>query len=99
MQSSGGEFQESLIRKQPSCRFPTILPVSLHNSRTIPSLFGASCRTRTLHLSVRLQSATAPPQEVATIRTEFLRQYRLLGRFSTVRSKNVHRLPSGLSEK
>src|SRR5438128_10369100 len=37
MQSSGGEFQESLIRKQPSCRFPTILPVSLHNSRTILS--------------------------------------------------------------
>src|SRR5438067_383329 len=43
---------------------------------------------RTLSLSVLLQWATAPPQEVASIRTEFLRQYRVLGRFSTVRSEN-----------
>src|SRR6266516_5702965 len=90
---------ESSMRKQLRRRFPTIRPVSSHNSPTIPSLFGASCRTRTSCPSVRLQSATAPPQEVASIRTEFLRQYRLLGRFSTVRSENFHRLSSALSEK
>ena len=36
---------------------------------------GASCRTRTLSLSVLLQSATVSPQELASIRTEFLQQY------------------------
>src|SRR6266576_574315 len=36
---------------------------------------GASCRTRTVSLSVLLQSATVPPQELASIRTELLRQY------------------------
>src|SRR5437867_326207 len=85
--------------EQREPRFPTILAESLHYSPTILSLFGASCRTRTFSLSVLLQWATAPPQEVASIRTEFLRQYRLLGRFSTVRSENFHCLSSALSEK
>src|SRR6266496_2431084 len=55
--------------------FPTILSESLHFSRPILSLFGASCRTRTFSLSVLLQSATVPPQELASIRTQLLRQY------------------------
>ena len=40
-------------------------------SPILPVSFGASCRTRTFSLSVLLQSATVPPQELASIRTEF----------------------------
>src|SRR5439155_11652574 len=94
-------------RWQESERTVTLVPVLVPAKPIFPpkalafrhQRTGASCRTRTFSLSVLLQSATVPPQELASIRTEFLRQYRVFERLSTVRSKNVHRLPSGLSEK
>src|SRR5213592_3788688 len=92
----GPRILDLRAKKPPISNYPPTIPPQFSH---YPVKIGASCRTRTFSLSVLLQSATAPPQEVASIRTEFLRQYRLLGRFSTVRSENFHRLSSALSEK
>ena len=54
---------------------PGSKPMISGYSPILPVSFGASCRTRTFSLSVLLQSASVPPQELASIRTEFLRQY------------------------
>src|SRR5439155_19400535 len=84
---------QSVIGTAISDYSSTIPALSLHHAVKI----GASCRTRTFSLSVLLQSATVPPQELASIRTEFLRQYNSWKNFQpfvqttfTVCSKNPH---------